>query len=137
MHRSSVRPIRLAVALAAGAALALTACGDDDSSGGDVDTFCEEITTLAESEDSGDDATNLAMLQSVADAAPSEISDEFDELVDAFEQLQSFDAEAATDEEMAEFLDIADGLDEASARIEEFAVENCPDLPAGLFTTGE
>ena len=78
---------------------------------------------------------NLAALQSLADAAPSEISDEMNELVDGFEQLQSFDPEAASDEEMTEFLAIAGSLDEASTAIEEFALENCPDLPADLFAT--
>jgi hypothetical protein len=57
-------------------------------------------------------------------------------LVDAFEQLLSFDAEAASEEQMGEFLEIAAGVDEASTRVEEFAAENCPDLPADVFGTG-
>ena len=57
------------------------------------------------------------------------------ELVDGFEQLQSFDAEAASEEEMGEFLAVAGSLDEASTAVEEFALENCPDLPADLFDT--
>jgi hypothetical protein len=57
------------------------------------------------------------------------------QLVEAFEQLQAFDPEAASEEEMADFLTLADGLDEASTAVEEFALENCPDLPADLFET--
>jgi hypothetical protein len=135
MRQHALRPVRLAVGLTAAAGLALAACGSDSGGGGSTDAFCEEIQALAESSDDTTEAEDLAALQSVADAAPSEISDAMNELVDGFEQLQSFDAEAASEAEMGEFLAIAGGLDEASTAVEEFALENCPDLPADLFST--
>jgi hypothetical protein len=134
MRRRSHRPW---LALAAGAVLTLAACGSDDGgAGGSTGAFCDEMASLAASGDDTSDAENLAALQSVADAAPSEISDEMDQLVDAFEKLQSFDPEAASEEEMADFMALASDLDEPSARIEEYAKENCPDLPDDFFGSG-
>jgi hypothetical protein len=142
MRQRTTRPIRLATGLIAAAALALTACGSDgdggsggDSGDGSTEAFCDEIQTLAESSDETTEAEDLAALQSVADVAPDEISDEMNELVDGLEQLQGFDPEAATEEEMTEFLAFADDLAAAGAAVEEFALENCPDLPADLFAT--
>ena len=133
MRRRTPRPVHLAVGLTAAAALALAACGSDSGGGGSTDAFCDEIQALAESNGETTEEEDLAVLQSVADSAPSEISDAMDELVDGLEQLQSFDAEAASEEEMAEFLAVAGSLDEASTQVEEFALENCPGLPADLF----
>jgi hypothetical protein len=144
MRPSRTRTIRLGFTLAVGALLTLTACGDDDGAGGggggggggSTEAFCEEITAVAESDDEGSQEANLAAIQAVADAAPSEIADEMNQLVDAFEQLQSFDPQAASEEQMAEFLEIAEGVEETSEAIEEYAIENCPDLPADLFGAG-
>ena len=36
---------------------------------------------------------------------------------------------------MADFLALADSLDEAGTAIEEYALANCPDIPADLFST--
>jgi hypothetical protein len=142
MRQRTTRPIRLATGLIAAAALALTACGSDgdggsggDSGDGSTEAFCDEIQTLAESSDETTEAEDLAALQSVADVAPDEISDEMNELVDGLEQLQGFDPEAATEEEMTDFLAFADDLAASGAAVEEFALENCPDLPADLFAT--
>lgn len=134
------RPVQFALCLAAGVALTLTACGSDDDAssgggGGDIDVFCEQIAAASDSSSEMTDAEELASLQAVADAAPSEISDEMDALVSAFAKLQTFDAEAASEDEMADFLAIADGVEEASTKVEEFAKENCPDLPADAFGT--
>ncbi len=136
MRRRRSRATRLA--LAASTTLALAACGSDDGGGGggSTEAFCDEIEALAATGDDMSDAENLAALQSVADAAPGEIADDMDELVEALERLQSFDPEAASEEEMADFLDLAADLDEPSARIEEFAMENCPDLPDDVFGSG-
>ncbi len=136
MRQTATRPIRLATGLLAISAMTIAACGSDDGGGGgSTEAFCEEIQTLAESEGETTEAEDLAALQTVADVAPSEIADEMNELVDGFEQLQAFDAEAASEEEMADFLVIAGSLDEASTAIEEFALANCPDIPADLFAT--
>ena len=140
MRHSTSRPIRLAIALAVGGALALTACGDDDEGGGgggggSTESFCDELAAL---EERGEDPTYeqvLESLRSLADVTPDEVSGEMDQLVDAFEQLQSFDAESASDEELARFAAMAEELDEASATIEEFAVANCPGLPDDVFGT--
>ena len=135
MRERTTRPTRRATGLVATAALVLAACGSDDDAGGNTDAFCEEIQALAESSDDTSEAESLAALQSVADAAPDEISGAMNELVAGFEQLLSFDPEAASEEEMTDFLAIAGGLDEASTAVEEFALENCPGLPADVFAT--
>ena len=136
MRRRAPRPIRLAVGLAAVSALTLAACdGDSDSSGSNTDAFCEEITALAGSGDDTTEEEGLEAFRSIADVAPDEISDEMDQLVEAFEQLQTFDPEAASEDEIAEFVAIAEGLDEASSTVEQFARDNCPDLPDDFFGT--
>jgi hypothetical protein len=128
----------MAFCVAAAGALIVSACGgdDDDGGGGNADAFCEEIAKLAESGGDTTEEEDLAALQAVADAAPSEISDEMEELLDGFEQLQAFDPETSSEDEVADFLAIADSLDQAGIAVEEYAVENCPDLPADLFSTG-
>lgn len=140
MRQRTPRTIRRATGLIAAATVLMAACGNDngagsDDSGGSTGTFCEEIQALAESSDGTSEAESLAALQSVADAAPDEISGEMDQLVAGLEQLLSFDPEASSEEEMNDFLAMADGLDEASTAVEEFALENCPGLPADLFAT--
>jgi hypothetical protein len=137
VRQRTTRPIRRATGLIA-AALAVAACGSDGDAGGDdggAEPFCEEIQALAESSEDTSGPERLASLQSVADAAPDEISSEMDELVAGFELVLSFDPETASEEEMTDFLAIADGLDGAGAAVEEFALENCPDLPADVFAT--
>ncbi|MGE5211679.1 MAG: hypothetical protein ACM3MM_10455 [Acidobacteriota bacterium] len=141
MRQRTPRPIRLATGLIAAAALAMAACGSDgdagEDGGGDGDeAFCTEIQALAESNEETTEAEDLAALQAVADVAPDEIADEMNQLVDGLEQLQTFDPEAATEEEMTEFLAFTDDLGAAGAAVEEFALENCPDLPADLFAPG-
>jgi len=86
------------------------------------------MSAIAESGDDTTEEQDLAALQAVADVAPSEISDEMDQLLDVYEQLQAFDPEASSEEEMGEFLAIV-------GQLEEFAMENCPDLPADFFST--
>lgn len=136
MRATTSRPTRFVLCLGAAAALGLAACGSDDGGGGGSDeAFCERIQAVAESTDETTEAEDLEALRSVADAAPDEISDEMDQLVDAFEQLQSFDPEAASEEEMTDFLALADGLDEASTTVEEYALANCPDIPEDVFAT--
>jgi hypothetical protein len=145
MRQRTPRAIRLATGLIAAAALAMAACGSDgdagedgggDGGGGGNEAFCTEIQALAESNEETTEAEDLAALQAVADVAPDEIADEMNTLVDGLEQLQTFDPEAATEEEMTEFLAFTDDLGAAGAAVEEFALENCPDLPADLFAPG-
>ena len=139
MRQTATRPIRLATGLVATAALAIAACGSDEGGGegggGSTEAFCEEIQALAESEGDTTEAEDLEVLQADADVAPGDIADEMDELVDGFERLQAFDPEASSEEEMTDFLAMAGDLDEASIAVEEFALENCPDLPDDFFST--
>ncbi len=145
--RRRTNTTRFARCLAAAATLTLVACGSADDSGGgnsgsgstgggSTESFCEEIPALADTDVVTTEAEDLATLQQVADAAPSEISDEMDLLVEAFELLRSFDPEAASEDELADFLEFTEGLDEASENVEEFALSNCPDLPPDFFSTG-
>jgi len=129
------RPIHQLLGIAAAGVLTLAACGEDGDSGGSADVFCDEIAKLAESGGDTTEEEDLAALKAVADVAPSEISDEMDELLSGFEQVQAFDAESASEDEFTDFLAIAASLDQASIAIEEFATEKCPDLPANFFST--
>ncbi len=135
MRLPASRTIRFATCLTAGAALTLAACGSDDGGGGSTDAFCEQITALADSDADTTEEQDLSELQAVADAAPSEISDEMEQLIEGFEKLQAFDAAAASEEETADFIALAADFDEASTKIEAFTLENCPDLPADFFST--
>jgi hypothetical protein len=135
MRQRARRPIRRAIGLTAGAALVLAACGSDSGGGTSTEAFCENMSAIAESGDDTTEEQDLAALQAVADVAPSEISDDMDQLLDVYEQLQAFDPEASSEEEMGEFLAIVGQLDEPATKVEEFAMENCPDLPADFFST--
>ena len=135
MRQRTSRPIRLAIVLSAGTALSLAGCGSDSGGGGSTDAFCEEVTAIAASDADTTEEQDLAALQAIAASAPSEISDEMNQLVEAFEELQAFDAEAASDDEMADFLALAASIEEVGTAVEAFATENCPDLPAEVFST--
>jgi len=136
MRQRTPPPIRLAIGLATCATLAFAACGGDSdggSDGGSTEAFCDDLLAINEASDDISDEDGLALLQSAADSAPSEISSEMDGFVEMFEQLLAFDAAAATDEELAEFTASAPDFEESTTKIEEFATENCPDLPADFF----
>jgi hypothetical protein len=127
------RSRRVGVVLAVGA-LSLAACGDDDTSGGDdAEAFCTALADLADAPDGGDEA-NLALLREVGETAPSDISDEWDALVEGFETLQNLDA--ATEDDIADFEEVLADFDAANVAVEAYAIENCPDLPPEFFSTG-
>ncbi len=136
MRRPAVRPIRLAIVLATAGALALTACGDDDDGGGRTEAFCEELETFATDVD--DDAENgdesfVADFRAIADVAPSEIADEINQMLEAFQAIDSLPDEPESEEVMNEMLALVASVEEPSAAVEEFALENCPDLPPSIF----
>jgi hypothetical protein len=134
MHRSTARPFRLAVVLAAGAALALTACGDDDGGGGgSTEAFCDELESFAAGTGDPEDPTFIADFRALADTAPSDISTEMDQMLEVFEAIEELPDEPASEEEMTEMLELAESIEEPIAAVEEFATENCPDLPASVF----
>lgn len=98
--------------IAASAVFVLLAagCGDDGGGGDDVAAYCDFVAEL----DEGDGIPSDEDLDKVADLAPSEISDEVNQVVDAFkEQGEEVFAEASAE------------LITASEAIETYESENC------------
>jgi hypothetical protein len=141
MRSRPARSTRILIALTACGSLALAACGSDGDSGGDsgggddVEAFCAALAESAESDLDTTEEEDLEQLQAIADAAPGEVSDAMDTLVDIFEQLQSIDFETATEDELAEFEELLPTFEEATAEVEDYARDNCPDLPDDFFST--
>jgi hypothetical protein len=137
MRPRASRPTRILIGLTACGSLALAACGSDGDSGGggDVEAFCAALAETAESDLDTTEEEDLAQVRAIADSAPSEISDAMDTLVDAFEQLQAFDFENATEDQMAEFEELLPAFEEATTDVERYARDNCPDLPDDFFST--
>jgi len=128
--------VRTIVAGALLGSLVLAACGgdDDDSASGSTEEFCSLVAT--ELPDDATDADVLANIEEIAAAAPSEISDEVNEVATAFGTLQAIDLETADEETLAEFEILLARLDELGPDLEAWATENCPDVPPGFFTGG-
>jgi hypothetical protein len=128
---------RFAALIGAGV-LVLAACGSDDGGssgeggGRSAEAFCAQLADSA-TDSTATDEEVLANLQAAADAAPSEIADEMNTLVDVFGELQEMDLAEATDEGMAAFQDLLPRLEASAAELETWAVENCPDLPEDFF----
>lgn len=141
MRPRASRPTRILIGLVACGPLALAACGSDgdsgggDSGGSDVEAFCAALAESAESDLDTTAAEDLEQLQAIADSAPGEVSDAMDTVVDIFEQLQDFDFETATEEQVAEFEELLPAFEEATATVESYARDNCPDLPDDFFST--
>lgn len=103
--------------LAASAMIVLLAAGcGDDSGGGDVAAYCDKSAEL----DAADGLPSDADLDEIKELAPSEISDQVDVLVDAFQD----EGEAAFENAGEEFI-------AAGAAIEEFEAENCDSVESG------
>ena len=139
MRPRAPRPTRILIGLAACGSLALAACGSDsdsDSGGGnDVEAFCTALFESTESDLDTTEEEDLEILRSIADSAPSEVSDAMDTMVDTFEQLLDFDFENATEDQVAEFEELLPTFEEATATVESYARDNCPDLPDDFFST--
>lgn len=142
MRPRAPRPTRVLIGLAACGALALAACGSDGDSdsggasgGNDVEAFCAALFETTEADLDTTEEEDLEILRSIAAAAPGEVSDAMDTLVDTFEQLLGFDFENASEEEMAEFEQLLPTFEEATATVESYASDNCPDLPEDFFST--
>ncbi len=116
--------------LVLGGALALAACGDDDGGDASVEAFCQELETFASSED---EASFVEDFRAVADAAPSEISDETDQLLAAFEVLAPLTEEPETEEERVELLELIASIEEPTDALYEYVGANCPNVPADAF----
>lgn len=114
--------------LAGALALVPAACGGDDDGGGSASGFCDLARDydeeFADSEPS--DAEAKDALDRLADAAPDEISDDVQSVVDALDAIQ----EAGTDpERLAALEEELAGTEEASARVETFLDEECGIAP--------
>jgi hypothetical protein len=120
--------------LAIGALVAATACGGGDdgdgSSGGSTEAFCDEFAALADTD--AEAAADPDLLRNIADAAPDEISGAMDRFVEIAEELETFDEEEASEEDVDGFFTMLEDLEESSTEIEQFLVDNCPDLPPGI-----
>jgi hypothetical protein len=141
MRSRPARSTRILIALTACGSLALAACGSDgdgdSGSGGgdDVEAFCAALAESVESDVETTAEEDLEQLQAIADSAPGEVSDAMDTVVDIFEQLQGIDFETATEDELAEFEELLPTFEEATAEVEDYARDNCPDLPDDFFST--
>jgi len=139
MRPRAPRPTRILIGLTACGSLAFAACGSDGDSGSgggdDVEAFCAALADSAESDPDTTEAEDLEQLRSIANAAPGEVSDAMDTLVDIFDQLQSIDLETATEDQLAEFEELLPTFEEATAEVESYARDNCPDLPDDFFST--
>ena len=133
--------MKRAVTVVLAGAFVVAACGDD--SGGSVEAFCESAQEFADTDDFLDAASpeefsaGLAeareVINSLADDAPSEISDEAEtvakilrELIDSLADIDPTD-EAAVEAALAPFFD-ADADPEFAAaveRVNEFALAEC------------
>lgn len=135
MRRSSTRPIRLTVVLALGGAMALAACGEDDGGGASTEAFCSELGSFAASADASGEADEsfVSDFRTLAESAPGEISDEINEMLAAFESLDELPDEPESEEQMEEMMDLLGSIEEPNAAVEEFAMDNCLDLPASVF----
>lgn len=124
---SPVRTRSVMVALVAGMALAVAACGGgDESSSGSKEAFCaqlQRIETVGAGLDAPDDAF-VAELTTLADAAPNdELRSAVNEVKSAIEILTSSD----DPEQVASQLENLDeaSFDAANTTIETYAVEEC------------
>lgn len=121
-------------------ALVAVSCGGDDDSGGgggdgaDVEAFCERLRELdtGETVDINDDPeAAMAEMRSLRDAAPNEIRDDLDTVIEVFEQVAELEA-AETDGEPDEdaFGEVFELIFDpdfvaASERLEQFGVDEC------------
>ena len=109
-------------ALGAAAVVALlgaAGCGDDDDSGddagGSVEAYCDAVAAIELS----DEPPTVEQMEAIRAAAPDEIADDIDVVVDAFiEAIESGEPESVFEDE-----DVTDRLEDT---IEPFEEENCP-----------
>lgn len=138
--RQAATALALVLALVAGGASGLTACGDDS---GSEEAFCRQVTDLppldaAIDDFSEADATELGRrLSSTAeaydalrDAAPDDIRGSVDEVVDLVDAiLDAVEADAEDPEKVADALRDAvlehPGAADASTRVVAYAADRC------------
>lgn len=123
-------------------ALALAACGDDDGGSASVDAWCDLSRELDSGETPLDDEATMTdpdsareafeefneILDDASDAAPDEISDDFETLRDGFREFEDAFADADynfMDLDMSVFEGLEAEMDEASDAIDQFNEEEC------------
>jgi hypothetical protein len=116
--------------------LAFAACGSDDESSGDdaanaasTEEFCAELGVLA-----GDDGSNVtAGLQDLAASAPGDVADDMRDFAELFAEMSAL-SEDASESAQAELADKMGEYEELTGRLDAWSNENCPDLPANVFS---
>jgi hypothetical protein len=125
----STHLLRRTLALAAAPALVLTvaACGDDGG-GGDAASFCEDVADPfgAAQDPNADPQETVETLRDLD--PPSEISDDWNTLLDALETIASMSAEDAASEEAIETLSDPE-IAEAGENVEAYLTDECGITP--------
>lgn len=96
---------------------------------GDASTYAEFCTTLSayiQSPSDPDEADDPADLEPVVRAAPPEIADDMQNLLDMFVQISAFDEMTASADEIAEFEAVLEEFDPLAAEMEAWWTANCP-----------
>lgn len=102
------------------------ACGGDDSGDGDIAAFCDAAVDLE-----GSDVPDPDDVRAAVDAAPDEIRDDLEVVLDFVEQFDD-DPEALTDLDPGDLEDLEDAVN----RVGEFAEDECDiDLDGADDTT--
>ncbi len=115
-------------------ALVLLGCGDSDDSADDADgngdsaAFCDSLEALEDEFAEEAAVPSDEQLEQVADQLrqldpPSEIADDFRELLEAYDVLAQ--VELGDPEAIAELEDQLEGFEAAGQRIDEWTDENC------------
>ncbi len=122
------------VILAAVCTLTLAACGDDGG-GGSADEFCSNLAASQsiDVEGADDPTAAIAALRDLQGSAPDAIKDDLRLIIDALAALTDLDFTNTSEEDIAALEEQFADLEDASARLETWAQENCTELPADFF----
>lgn len=110
-------------------ALSLTACGGDNS--GSASGFCDSIAKIEEDNVDPNDDFDGAMkaLEDIKSNSPGELKDDLTTFIDVMTRLN----DAGDDADFADFEGDFENMTMAVERIQDYADENCEDLPEGIF----
>ncbi len=139
MNTASTRLVRRVAATLSVGLLALGACSSDGDTSTDDgasnvshvsnEAFCAQLGTLAAS-----DGTNAVTdLQDLAASAPDDIADDMSAFADLFAEMTAL-SEDGSDAAEAELTDKMSEYEALTGRLDAWSNENCPDLPANVFT---
>ena len=126
---------RMMTALLAATAMILAACGDDDDDGGgSTAEFCSlfaEESAIFSDESTEDEV--IAGLQALADAAPSDIKGDVEELRDASIAISEIDFNEVDEDEFAALEEQFAGIEQAQANAEAWVLDNCDEVADDFF----